>query len=68
MDEILTVAEIHRRFDSEWVLIEDPSVEDSLEVCGGTVRSHGKDRDELYHCAVQIRPKHFAIIYRHDAG
>ena len=63
MDEVLTIAEIEGRFESEWVLIEDPSTNEALEVRGGTVRCHGKDRDEVYRLAVQIRPKRFAIVY-----
>jgi hypothetical protein len=35
MDEILTIAEIEGRFDSEWVLIEDPSTDEFLDVRGG---------------------------------
>jgi hypothetical protein len=63
MDEILTISEIEGRFESEWILLEDPSTDEFLEVRGGTVRSHGKDRDEVYRRAVQIRPKRFAIVY-----
>jgi len=63
MDEILTMAEIEGKFDSEWVLIENPSTGEALEVRGGTVRWHGKDRDEVYRRAVQLRPKRFAIVY-----
>jgi len=63
MDEVLTIAEIEGQFESEWVLIEDPSTDESLNVRGGTVRCHGKDRDEVYRRAVQIRPRRFAILY-----
>jgi len=63
MDEVLTIAEIEGKFDSEWVLIENPSTDESLEVRGGTVRCHGKDRDEVYRRAVQLRPRRFAIVY-----
>jgi hypothetical protein len=63
MDEVLTIAEIERKFESEWVPIEDPSTNEALEVRGGTVRCHGKDRDEVYCPAVQIRPRRFAILY-----
>jgi hypothetical protein len=63
MDEVLTITEIEGKFESEWVLIEDPSTDDFLKVRGGTVRCHGKDRDEVYRRAVQIRPKRFAIVY-----
>jgi hypothetical protein len=63
MDEILTMAEIEGKFESEWVLIEDPSTDELLDVRGGTVRWHGKDRDEVYRRTVQLRPKRFAIVY-----
>jgi hypothetical protein len=63
MDEVLMIAEIEGQFESEWVLIEDPSTDESLNVRGGTVRCHGKDRDEVYRRAVQIRPRRFAILY-----
>jgi len=63
MDEILTLDEIKARYDSEWVLLEDPRTDASLEVHGGTVRSHGKDRDEVYRRAVALKPKRFAIVY-----
>ena len=63
MDEILTIAQIEEKFDSEWVLIEEPRTDDALEVNGGTVRWHGKDREEVYCHAIEIRPKRFAIVY-----
>ena len=63
MDEVLTIAGIESRFESEWVLLEDPRTDDSLEVQSGTVRSHAKDREEVYRRAVEIRPKRFAIVY-----
>ena len=63
MDEVLSITEIEAKFDSEWVLIEDPRTDETLEVHGGTVRCHGKDREEVYRRAVEIRPKRFAIVY-----
>jgi hypothetical protein len=63
VNEVLTIAEIEGKFDSEWVLIEDPTTDASLAVRGGTVRWHDRDRDEVYRRAVQIRPKRFAILY-----
>jgi len=63
MDEVLTIAEIEAKFDSEWILIEDPSTDEALEVRSGTVRWHDKDREEVYRRAVEIRPKRFAIVY-----
>jgi hypothetical protein len=63
MDEVLTMAQIEAKFDSEWVLIEDPRTDDALEVRGGTVLCHDKDREEVYRRAIEIRPKRFAIVY-----
>ncbi len=63
MDELLTLAQIEAQFESEWILIEAPLTNEALEVQGGTVRWHGKDREEVYRKAVEMRPKRFAILY-----
>ena len=63
MERLLTIAEIEKEFDSEWVLIEDPLTDELLAVQGGTVRCHSKDRDEVYRRAVETRPKRFAVVY-----
>jgi len=63
MDEVLTAAEIGTRFESEWVLVEDPETDDALTVRQGRVRWHSKDRDEVYRKAVELRPRRFAILY-----
>lgn len=63
MDNLLTVAEMQSRFVAEWVLIEDPQLNDALEVHSGVVRHHSKDRDEVYRKAVEMRPERFAVLY-----
>ena len=63
MTEILTRAEIEARFDSEWVLIEDPALGANLEVIRGRVIWHSKDRDEVYQKALELRPEHPAFLY-----
>jgi hypothetical protein len=60
------MAEIKARFDSEWVLVEDPQTDEFLEVERGKVRFHSKDRDEVYREAVKLRPKRFAMLYTGD--
>jgi len=67
LPEILTMAQIEAKFDSEWVLIEDPTTDETLEVRGGTVRWHAKDREEVYRHAVEVvytgkMPQNAAII------
>ena len=59
----MTIAEIELQFDSEWVLIEDPKTDDSLNVLSGKVLHHSKDRDEVYRKAVSRRPRRSALIY-----
>ena len=63
MDRIMSLAEIETRYRSEWVLIEDPRTNTSLEVRGGRVLCHSKDRDAVYRKAVALRPKKFAVLY-----
>ncbi len=63
MNDGLTIAEIEAQFQSEWVLVEYPQTNESLEVQSGKVRYHSKDRDEVYRAAVKLRPKRFAILY-----
>lgn len=63
MSDILTIAEIRSRYDSEWVLLEDPVTDAALEVEKGKVICHSKDRDEVYRKAVELRPNRFAMLY-----
>lgn len=63
MSNVLTTAEIESQFPSEWVLVEDPETNESLEVRSGKVVYHSKDRDEVYRKAVELRPKRFAMLY-----
>lgn len=63
MEDAMTVAEIESKFKSEWILVEDPEMNESREVQRGKVRYHSKDRDEVYRKAVELRPKRFAMLY-----
>ena len=63
MAELLTLAEINTRFVGEWVLLEDPQTNAALEVLGGKVSHHSKDREEVYRKAVAMRPGRFAVVY-----
>ena len=48
MERIMTLAEIEKHYDSEWVLIGDPEYDKDGEVVRGNVVFHSKDRDEMY--------------------
>ena len=63
MDRVLTLKQIEERFESEWVLVENPETNDALEVQRGRVLWHSKDRDQVYRKAVELRPKRFAMLY-----
>jgi uncharacterized pyridoxal phosphate-containing UPF0001 family protein len=59
----MTLQEMEREFDSEWILVGDPQTNESLEVVNGTVVCHSRDREEVYRAAVKLRPKRSAIFY-----
>jgi hypothetical protein len=63
MSDILTAAEIHSKFRSDWALVENFNTNESLEVQSGHVLYHSQDRDEVYRKAVELRPKRFAMLY-----
>ena len=63
MSEVLTMEEIQKRFASEWVLVEDPEVDEHLEIIRGRVVWHSKDRDEVYRKMLELRPKSAATLY-----
>jgi hypothetical protein len=63
MDERMTLGEMLDRYPAEWILAEDPELDDELEIQRGRVVWHSKDRDEVYQKAVELRLKHTAFIY-----
>lgn len=63
MAEMMTLSQIERQFESEWVLVENPETNQNLELQAGEVLWHSKDRDEVYRKAVELRPRRFAMLY-----
>ena len=63
MDKMLTISEIKSQFDSEWVLVEDPQINEALEVQSGKVLYHSANRDEFDRKALEFRPKRFAVLF-----
>ena len=45
---VLTMAEIERLYDGEWVLIIEPSVDEAGAVTGGRVFAHDATGDEVF--------------------
>ena len=62
-NEVLSLAQIKDRFDSEWVLVGSPQTDDGFNVKRGVVLWHSKDRDEVYRKARELHPDHSAILY-----
>jgi hypothetical protein len=63
MDEMMTFAETQKRFDSEWILVNDPEVDEHFQVVRGKVVAHSKDRDEVYRKIVERRLNSSATLY-----
>ncbi|HZS45039.1 MAG TPA: hypothetical protein VFC63_08060 [Blastocatellia bacterium] len=62
MANALTINEIQSQYPSEWILVGDPLTSESFEVQSGEVLYHGKDRDEVYREAIELRPGTFAML------
>ena len=62
-NEDLDIADINARFDSEWVLLDDPKVDTNMRVTCGKVVWHSPHRDAVYHKAIELRLPHTAILY-----
>ena len=60
---VMSYAEIEKRFDAEWVLLENPETTKLIEVKRGKLLWHSKDRDEVYRKAIELHPQHSAILY-----
>ena len=63
MSEILTLEEIEKKFDGEWVLIQDVETNEKLEVVRGKVIFHGKDKDVMHEKAMKSKSNHLATLY-----
>lgn len=63
MHEIMSIEEIQSRFDSEWVLVEDPELDEQMQVVRGRVPFHSKSRDELDEKDSELQPKSAAYLY-----
>ena len=63
MNEFLTRAQIDKKFDSEWVLLENPETDKYNNVLGGVVLRHSKNRSEVYRKLAESQAKSFAVLY-----
>jgi hypothetical protein len=63
MNEVMTMTEIEKHFDNEWILVEDPVLDSNGEIIRGKVLWHSKDRDEVYRRDLEMRPRNAAYLY-----
>ena len=63
MNQSMTLDEMKAHYDSEWVLVEDPELDEDLEVKRGTVLHHSKSRSEVYRKALELRPRRPAFVF-----
>jgi hypothetical protein len=63
MSDVLPMAEIRSRHDSEWVLLDMLEQGENGQVTAGRVLSHSKDRDEVYRKMLELRPKRSAFFF-----
>jgi hypothetical protein len=59
--EILTLEQIHQRYDGEWVLIAYTELDDDLKPVMGEVLAHSSDRDQVYRAVSQGNGRDLAI-------
>ena len=63
MNEFLTIAEIEALYPSEWLLIDEPQTSETLQLEGGKVVWHSKDRDEVHQKAMELQSKRCAVFF-----
>ena len=63
MNEVMTRAEMEERFQGEWLLIDDPEVDEHLAVLRGRVVRQSADRDEVYQTGATLCSKLTASLY-----
>jgi len=63
MERKQTITEIEESYDQEWVLLEDPEVDEYQRVLGGKVVFHSKDRDEIDQKAIELKLRSSATVF-----
>lgn len=63
MTQYVSINDVEEQFQSEWVLLEDPDLNESDRIVGGVLRFHSADRDEVYKKARNLQLKHSAIFF-----
>lgn len=67
VSDCLTIDQVKSQYASQWVVIGDPVLSESLEVLSGRVISHGHDRDAVYQAAIGSGFRDLAFLYTGEA-
>ena len=59
----MTMEEIERLFDGEWVLIDEPVVDESGWVLSGRLVAHDADKDAVYAAAMGLESLDIAMLF-----
>jgi hypothetical protein len=62
MGEVLTIEEIYARYPDEWVLIDQPELDDYKRVRRGQVLFHSPDRDAVSARALELPVPRWAAV------
>ncbi len=62
-NQVMTVAEIEKQFNNEWILVEDPILDEDRQVVGGKVLWHSKSKEEIYRKDHELRPRSAAYLF-----
>ncbi|HMV48607.1 MAG TPA: hypothetical protein PLD20_33135 [Blastocatellia bacterium] len=64
-NEVLTIEEIKKKYDSEWVLIANPKTDEHFSVLSGKVIHHHPDRTAFDRDVLKLNPHptDFAVLY-----
>ena len=61
--EVMSFEEIEARFKSQWVLIVEPDISETLEIRAGKVTCHSQDRGEISRLLEDMPSGPVAVLY-----
>ncbi len=63
MSEMMTLAEIKRNYDGEWVLIAYTKTDEDLQIIEGKVIAHSANKEDIYQVLESTPEQALAIEY-----
>jgi hypothetical protein len=63
MNAVLTATEMRRRFEDQWVLVEDPRFDQKGKLRSGSVLAHSPKREEIYQRLREAEARSMSVEY-----